>query len=44
LYSQCRVTVNGRLEKKLTKDKNVSELSVAPKIRKVSEHSCDSKN
>lgn len=42
MYAQWHVTVNGRLEKKLAKDKNVSGLSVALKIRKVSECSCDS--
>lgn len=42
MYSQCPVAVNGRSEEKLATDKNVSELSVAPKIRKVSERSCDS--
>lgn len=41
MYSQCHVTVNGELEKKLAKDKNVSELSIAPKIKKVRERSCD---
>jgi hypothetical protein len=38
----CHVTVSGRLEKKLAKDKNVSELSVAPAISKGSERICDS--
>ena len=42
MYSHCRVTVIGRLENKLAKDKNVPELPVATKVRKDSECSCDS--